>query len=84
MNGFIGPAGGFICLLLNIQGAVLLLVLTGVYIPFPCGLCGGGRKFFGWKINQFDAEFRAKMVLYNSSWFLLMSAFQISASLFAF
>jgi len=63
MSGFIGPAGGFICLLLQIQGAILFVVLSGIYIPCPTG---GGRRFFGWKVNTFDADFRTRMVLYNN------------------
>jgi len=61
MNGFIGPAGGIICLLLQIQSAVFLIVLTGVYIP-----CCGGKHFLGWRMNHFDEDFRTKMILYNN------------------
>jgi len=59
VNGLLGPAGGVIALLFNIQNAILIVVLTGITIPFF------NRHVFGWKINEFDKDFRRKMIIFN-------------------
>ena len=46
MNDFLGPAGGFFCLLLNIQSAILAVILTGFTIPW---IDGEKYRFFGWR-----------------------------------
>jgi len=66
MNDFLGPAGGFICLLLQVQSVILLIALTGFHLPdwIPCETCRSAH-FFGWKINDFTEEFRIKLVLFQ-------------------
>lgn len=53
--------GGFICLLLRIQTAVLAFVLTGVYFPT---YSGGRIHLFGWQVNLFNEEYRKKLLLF--------------------
>lgn len=61
VNDFIGPAGGFICLLLRIQTAILAFVLAGFYFPT---YSGGRTHLFGWQVNFFNEEYRKKLLLF--------------------